>query len=120
MKLVVTEGPGRGGRDPPGVRPARTAESFCPRDRFGPSMDRRLALLVVAAVALSTVAPTASAHTCSEPNGDCGPCTEGERHEHNDQNGQCSSTASSLEGFTAPLLVGALAVALLVAGRIRG
>lgn len=83
-------------------------------------MDRRLALLVVAAVALSTVAPTASAHTCNQPNGDCGPCTESERHEHNDESGQCSSTASAVAGFTAPLLVGAVGVALVVATRLRG
>lgn len=74
-------------------------------------MDRRIAVLLAAALALSTIVPTATAHTCSEPNGDCGPCTEGERHEHNDQNGQCSSTASGIPGFEAVLVVAGLLAA---------
>lgn len=79
-----------------------------------------IALLVVVAAAWA-MTPTATAHTCSEPNGDCGPCTEGERHEHNDQSGQCSSTASGIPGFDAVLVAAGLlaAVALVTLGRRR-
>lgn len=85
------------------------------------STDRRIAVLLAAALALSTVVPTATAHTCSKPNGDCGPCTEGEDHEHNDESGQCSSTASSATpGFEAVLVAaGLLAAAGLVTLRRR-
>lgn len=82
-------------------------------------MERPIALLLVAALALSTVVPTATAHTCNQQTGDCGECTEGERHEHNDANGQCSSTAG-IPGFEAVLVVaGLLGAAGLVTLRRR-
>lgn len=79
---------------------------------------RRFALILAVALALSAaVTMTASAHNCNSGTaGECGPCTEGETHNHNDPEHSCQS--GGLPGFTTPLMIGAVGVALaLVAAR---
>lgn len=80
---------------------------------------RQWIAVLVAVGLLGLAVPTASAHNCNSGQaGECGPCTEGETHNHNDPEHSCQS-GSFLPGFTGGLLVAALGIALAIGVRRR-
>ncbi|HVL47488.1 MAG TPA: hypothetical protein VM889_02930 [Candidatus Thermoplasmatota archaeon] len=74
-----------------------------------------LVALMIALAGLATV-PTAAAHDCGGV--DCGPCVEGENHNHGGPSGGCS-TRRALPGFEVALVGLALLGIALVARRAR-
>lgn len=74
-----------------------------------------LAILLMTAT-LATL-PTVDAHQCGGD--DCGPCTEGEFHQHGDPDGSGCQSSAGLPGFEVALVAAGVAAAALIVGRRR-